>query len=118
MGRLADMLRSMSEETQFVIVTHSKRMMTAADMIYGVTMQEPGDLEGSERTHGRGGAAGSALGAGAGDGVKATGYWLQTASTGHSGAAVPCVCDTSSVEGELMAETISAPQNDVHAASR
>ncbi len=41
-GRLADMLRGMAEETQFVIVTHSKRMMTAADMIYGVTMQEPG----------------------------------------------------------------------------
>jgi chromosome segregation protein len=41
-GRLADMLRSMSAETQFVLVTHSKRMMTAADMIYGVTMQEPG----------------------------------------------------------------------------
>ncbi|MGB9031421.1 MAG: chromosome segregation protein SMC, partial [Acidobacteriaceae bacterium] len=41
-GRLADMLRGMAEETQFVIVTHSKRMMVAADMIYGVTMQEPG----------------------------------------------------------------------------
>ena len=41
-GRLADMLRSMAEETQFVLVTHSKRMMVAADMIYGVTMQEPG----------------------------------------------------------------------------
>jgi chromosome segregation protein len=41
-GRLADMLRAMSTETQFVIVTHSKRMMTSADMIYGVTMQEPG----------------------------------------------------------------------------
>jgi len=41
-GRLADMLRSMSSDTQFVIVTHSKRMMTAADLIYGVTMQEPG----------------------------------------------------------------------------
>jgi chromosome segregation protein len=24
------------------MVTHSKRMMTAADLIYGVTMQEPG----------------------------------------------------------------------------
>jgi chromosome segregation protein len=24
------------------LVTHSKRMMTAADLIYGVTMQEPG----------------------------------------------------------------------------
>ena len=41
-GRLADMLRSMSGDTQFVMVTHSKRMMTAADLIYGVTMQEPG----------------------------------------------------------------------------
>ena len=41
-GRLADMLRSMAADTQFVMVTHSKRMMTAADMIYGVTMQEPG----------------------------------------------------------------------------
>jgi len=41
-GRLADMLRAMAEETQFVLVTHSKRMMMAADMIYGVTMQEPG----------------------------------------------------------------------------
>jgi chromosome segregation protein len=41
-GRLADMLHSMSSDTQFLIVTHSKRMMTAADLIYGVTMQEPG----------------------------------------------------------------------------
>ncbi len=41
-GRLAEMLRSMAGDTQFVMVTHSKRMMTAADMIYGVTMQEPG----------------------------------------------------------------------------
>ncbi|MGA9719548.1 MAG: chromosome segregation protein SMC [Acidobacteriaceae bacterium] len=41
-GRLADMLKSMAKETQFVLVTHSKRMMTAMDLIYGVTMQEPG----------------------------------------------------------------------------
>jgi chromosome segregation protein len=41
-GRLSDMLRSMAGDTQFIIVTHSKRMMTGADMIYGVTMQEPG----------------------------------------------------------------------------
>ncbi len=41
-GRLADMLKGMSGETQFVLVTHSKRMMTSADLIYGVTMQEPG----------------------------------------------------------------------------
>ncbi len=41
-GRLAELLNSMSGDTQFLLVTHSKRMMHAADMIYGVTMQEPG----------------------------------------------------------------------------
>ena len=41
-GRLSDLLHSMSKDTQFLIVTHSKRMMQAADLIYGVTMQEPG----------------------------------------------------------------------------
>jgi chromosome segregation protein len=41
-GRLADLLHSMSLDTQFLLVTHSKRMMQSADMIYGVTMQEPG----------------------------------------------------------------------------
>ena len=41
-GRLADLLRSLSGDTQFLIVTHSKRMMTSAELIYGVTMQEPG----------------------------------------------------------------------------
>jgi len=41
-GRFADLIASLGEGTQFLIVTHSKRMMQAADMIYGVTMQEPG----------------------------------------------------------------------------
>ena len=41
-GRLSDLLHSLSKETQFLLVTHSKRMMQSADMIYGVTMQEPG----------------------------------------------------------------------------
>ncbi len=59
-GRLAEMLKSMSTETQFLLVTHSKRMMTAADLIYGVTMQEPGvsklvsvRLGGEEAIHNR-----------------------------------------------------------------
>jgi chromosome segregation protein len=59
-GRLADMLKGMSSETQFLLVTHSKRMMTAADLIYGVTMQEPGvsklvsvRLAHEEANHGR-----------------------------------------------------------------
>jgi chromosome segregation protein len=41
-GRLSDLLHSLSKETQFLLVTHSRRMMQIADMIYGVTMQEPG----------------------------------------------------------------------------
>jgi len=41
-AELAEMLKGMSGETQFLLVTHSKRMMTSADLIYGVTMQEPG----------------------------------------------------------------------------
>ena len=41
-GRLADLLHSLSKDTQFLLVTHSKRMMQAADMIFGVTMQELG----------------------------------------------------------------------------
>jgi len=41
-GRLAELLHTLSRETQFLLVTHSKRMMQSADLIYGVTMQEPG----------------------------------------------------------------------------
>jgi chromosome segregation protein len=41
-GRLSDLLHSLSKDTQFLLVTHSRRMMQCADMIYGVTMQEPG----------------------------------------------------------------------------
>jgi len=41
-GRFADLLHTLGRDTQFLIVTHSKRMMQGADMIYGVTMQEPG----------------------------------------------------------------------------
>jgi chromosome segregation protein len=32
----------MSEETQFIVITHAKRTMEAAQALYGVTMQEPG----------------------------------------------------------------------------
>ncbi|MDE3149368.1 MAG: AAA family ATPase, partial [Acidobacteriota bacterium] len=41
-SRLADLLHTLSRDTQFLLVTHSRRMMQSADMIYGVTMQEPG----------------------------------------------------------------------------
>jgi chromosome segregation protein len=41
-GRFSDLMHQLSRDTQFLVVTHSKRMMQAADMIYGVTMQELG----------------------------------------------------------------------------
>jgi chromosome segregation protein len=41
-GRLTSMLHEMSAQTQFIIITHSKKTMEAAQAMYGVTMQEPG----------------------------------------------------------------------------
>ena len=41
-GRFAKLISEMSANTQFVVITHSKRTMSQADVIYGVTMQEPG----------------------------------------------------------------------------
>ncbi|HLY20383.1 MAG TPA: chromosome segregation protein SMC [Bryobacteraceae bacterium] len=40
--RLTRLLREMSTQTQFIIITHSKKTMEAAQAMYGVTMQEPG----------------------------------------------------------------------------
>jgi len=40
--RLTRLLHEMSGQTQFVVITHSKRTMEAAQALYGVTMQEPG----------------------------------------------------------------------------
>jgi len=40
--RLVRVLRAMSAQTQFIIITHTKRTMEAAQALYGVTMQEPG----------------------------------------------------------------------------
>jgi len=40
--RFLNIIRDFSKETQFLIVTHNKTTMTAADTLYGVTMQEPG----------------------------------------------------------------------------
>lgn len=41
-NRYADYLRKFSEVTQFIVVTHRKGTMEAADILYGVTMQEQG----------------------------------------------------------------------------
>src|SRR5262249_36936922 len=40
--RLTRLLQELSVQTQFVMITHSKRTMEAAEALYGVTMQEPG----------------------------------------------------------------------------
>lgn len=40
--RFNTMLNDFLTETQFVLITHSKRTMQSADTLYGVTMQEPG----------------------------------------------------------------------------
>jgi chromosome segregation protein len=41
-GKFTNMIRQFSENSQFIIVTHNKMTMSAVDVIYGVTMQEPG----------------------------------------------------------------------------
>jgi chromosome segregation protein len=42
LDRFNDMVREMSEHSQFVIVTHNKKTMQAAEVLYGITMAEPG----------------------------------------------------------------------------
>ena len=41
-GRFAELVKEMSKDTQFIIITHSKKTMGIAPVLYGVTMQEPG----------------------------------------------------------------------------
>lgn len=41
-GKFTQMIKRFSENSQFIIVTHNKMTMSAVDVIYGVTMQEPG----------------------------------------------------------------------------
>ncbi len=40
--RYVGSIRSMVEHSQFILITHSKRTMQAVDVLYGVTMAEPG----------------------------------------------------------------------------
>ncbi|MEQ1869466.1 MAG: chromosome segregation protein SMC [Vicinamibacterales bacterium] len=41
-GRFVQMLKSLQGQTQFIIITHSRKTMEIADRLYGVTMEEPG----------------------------------------------------------------------------
>ena len=40
--RYTSMLAEFAKTTQFIMITHRKRTMTVADVIYGVTMEQPG----------------------------------------------------------------------------
>jgi len=41
-SKFTNMIRNFSDNSQFIIVTHNKMTMSTVDVIYGVTMQEPG----------------------------------------------------------------------------
>jgi chromosome segregation protein len=41
-GRFNELLREMSGDSQFILITHNKKTMELNDTLYGVTMQEPG----------------------------------------------------------------------------
>lgn len=40
--RFSQYLHKLTKDTQFIVITHRKGTMTAADMLYGITMQEKG----------------------------------------------------------------------------
>jgi chromosome segregation protein len=40
--RLAQTIRDFTDRSQFIVITHKKRTMAYADVLYGVTMQESG----------------------------------------------------------------------------
>ncbi len=40
--RFVSLLREMSQTSQFIVVTHNKRTMEAASILYGITMEEEG----------------------------------------------------------------------------
>jgi len=40
--RFSTLLKMMSAETQFILITHNRRTMETAELLYGVTMEEPG----------------------------------------------------------------------------
>jgi chromosome segregation protein len=41
-GRFTRLIGDMSDQTQFIIVTHNRKTMEMGSVLYGVTMQEPG----------------------------------------------------------------------------
>jgi chromosome segregation protein len=41
-SRFCEVVREMSQNVQFIIITHNKITMELAEQLHGVTMQEPG----------------------------------------------------------------------------
>lgn len=41
-GRLTHLLKEFSQNSQFIVITHNKRTVSGADVLYGVTMEESG----------------------------------------------------------------------------
>jgi len=41
-GRFAEAVRNMTAHSQFIVITHAKRTMEFTDLLYGVTMEQPG----------------------------------------------------------------------------
>ncbi len=41
-GRFITLIKEFSQNSRFMVITHNKRTMEAANQIYGITMQEPG----------------------------------------------------------------------------
>ncbi len=40
--RFAQMIKGLSKDTQFIVITHNRSTMEVADYLYGITMEEPG----------------------------------------------------------------------------
>ena len=41
-GRFSSMIREMTTRSQFIVITHNRVSMEIADVLNGVTMEEPG----------------------------------------------------------------------------
>ena len=57
-GRFASYLNQLADKTQYIVITHRRGTMSAADRLYGITMQEKGisalvsvELEKGDKTH-------------------------------------------------------------------
>jgi hypothetical protein len=79
-GRFNQVVREMTDRSQFILITHNRRTMEIADRLCGITMEEPGvsklvsvNLRGSRQQGAAGGQRGAAEGerGAAGDGEAA-----------------------------------------------